>query len=143
MSDSVLSGIAELREQRRSLFGLVMTAFVFSLFVNILTLTGPLFMLQTYDRVLSSRSEPTLFALFVLMSFLFLVMGLIDWARGRLLTRMGARFQAGLDRRVFDAMLRRAVSEHRIDENTGSGQHVERSGGDEPFLRLAGFCRAV
>lgn len=125
MSDSVLSGIAELREQRRKLFGLFAVSFVFSLFVNVLTLTGPIFMLQTYDRVLSSRSEPTLLALFVLMSFLFLVMGLIDWARGRLLTRMGARFQAGLDRRVFDAMLRRAVREHRIDETTGSGQQLK------------------
>lgn len=125
MSVSVLSGIAELREQRRKLFNLLAVAFVFSLFVNLLTLTGPLFMLQTYDRVLSSRSEPTLLALFMLMSFLFLVMGLIDWARGRLLTRMGANFQAGLDRRVFDAMLRRAVSEHRIDENTGSGQQLK------------------
>ena len=125
MSDSVLSGIAELREQRRKLFGLFAVAFVFSLFVNLLTLTGPLFMLQTYDRVLSSRSEPTLLALFMLMGFLFLIMGLIDWARGRLLTRMGARFQAGLDRRVFEAMLRRSVSEHRIDENTGSGQQLK------------------
>lgn len=125
MSVSDLAGVAELRDQRRKLFGLFATAAVFSLFVNLLTLTGPLFMLQTYDRVLSSRSEPTLFALFVLMAFLFLVMGLIDWARSRLLTRMGANFQAGLDRRVFDAMLRRAVSEHRIDENTGSGQQLK------------------
>ena len=125
MSDSNLSGFAELREQRRKLYTLLWTAFVFSLFVNILTLTGPIFMLQTYDRVLSSRSEPTLMALFLLMAFLFVVMGLIDWARIRILTRMGASFQAGLDRRVFDAMLRRAVSDHRIDENTGSGQQLK------------------
>lgn len=125
MSDSNLSGIAELRDQRRKLYALLWTAFVFSLFVNILTLTGPIFMLQTYDRVLSSRSEPTLMALFLLMAFLFAVMGLIDWARNRLMTRMGASFQAGLDRRVFDAMLRRSVSDHRIDENTGSGQQLK------------------
>ena len=125
MSDSNLSGMAELREQRGKLYGLLWIAFVFSLFVNILTLTGPIFMLQTYDRVLASRSEPTLLALFLLMSFLFLVMGLIDWARSRILTRLGANFQAGLDRRVFDAILRRSVNDHRIDEVTGSGQQLK------------------
>ena len=43
----------------------------------------------------------------------------LDWARGRLLTRLGARFQARLDRRVFDAVLRHSVMDHEIDEKTG------------------------
>ncbi len=101
-------GQAELRDVRRENRGLLWSAGIFSIFVNLLMLTGPLFMLQIYDRVLGSRSEETLVALFALMAFLFLAMGILDWARGRLLARMGARFQASLDRRVFSAMLMKA-----------------------------------
>ncbi len=57
-------GQSELREARRESRGLLWTAAFFSIFVQLLMLTGPLFMLQTYDRVLGSRSEKTLVALF-------------------------------------------------------------------------------
>ncbi|MCP4780568.1 MAG: type I secretion system permease/ATPase, partial [Hyphomicrobium sp.] len=49
---------------------------VFSFVVNLLMLTGPLFMLQVYDRVLASRSVPTLIALTLLVAGLFTFMGL-------------------------------------------------------------------
>ncbi len=103
-----MAGQAELRDIRSKNRGLLWAAGIFSVFVNLLMLTGPLFMLQIYDRVLGSRSEETLLALFVLMAFLFLSMGVLDWARGRVLARMGARFQTQLDRRVFRAMLMKA-----------------------------------
>ena len=70
-------------------------------------LTGPIFMLQVYDRVLGSRSEATLVALFGLMTFMFLMMGVLDYVRGRVMTRIGARFQERLDRRVFTAAMRK------------------------------------
>ncbi|TYB82012.1 type I secretion system permease/ATPase [Maritimibacter fusiformis] len=111
-------GSQELRTHRGAVRGLFAAVALFSVFVNILMLTGPLFMLQVYDRVLGSRSEETLLALFILMAFLFAVMGVLDYARGRILARIGARFQAGLDRRVFCAMLRRDA-----DDPTGSGRH--------------------
>ena len=95
-----------LREGRR----LFLSVGVFSFFVNLLMLTGPIFMLQVYDRVLSSRSEATLVALVAIVTFLFLMMGILDYARGRVLARAGARFQARLDDRVFEAILRRSVS---------------------------------
>lgn len=101
-------GLNELRDARkasRSLFGSV---FVFSIFTNLLMLTGPIFMLQVYDRVLGSRSEETLAALFALVAFLYLMMGLLDYARGRVMARAGARFQTLLDGRVFSAVLRKA-----------------------------------
>ena len=81
---------------------------LFSAFVNLLMLTGPLFMLQIYDRVLTSRSEATLVALAAIVAFLFLMMGLLDHARARVLARAGARFQARLDGRVLGAILTRA-----------------------------------
>jgi len=107
-NSELAAGQAELRDIRSQNRGLLWAAGIFSIFVNLLMLTGPLFMLQIYDRVLGSRSEETLLALFVLMAFLFLAMGVLDWARGRVLARMGARFQAQLDRRVFSAMLTKA-----------------------------------
>ena len=80
----------------------------FSAFVNLLMLTGPVFMLQVYDRVLSSRSEATLVALIGIVAFLFLAMGLLDHFRARVLARAGARFQARMDPRVLGAILTRA-----------------------------------
>lgn len=103
-------GESELRAARRESRGLFWAAGLFSVFVNVLMLTGPIYMLQVYDRVLGSRSVATLIALTILMGFLFLMMGLLDYARGRVLARIGAKFQARLDRRVFSAVLRREAS---------------------------------
>ena len=104
------SGKEEVTQVRSQMNGLLTMAFVFSVFVNLLMLTGPLYMLQVYDRVLGSRSEETLIALSVLVTFLFLMMGVLDHARGRVMARVGARFQSALDGRVFSAHLRRAAA---------------------------------
>ena len=103
------NGSAELSEAIRKGRGLFMSVFFFSIFVNLLMLTGPIFMLQVYDRVLGSRSEATLVALVVLVAVLYLIMGILDHARGRILARSGAKFQASMDRRVFEAVLKRSV----------------------------------
>ncbi len=87
-------------------------AFLFSIFVNLLMLTGPLFMLQVYDRVLGSRSFETLTALFILVALLYLLMAMLDYARGRIVARFGARFQSELDERVFNATLLQSVHPH-------------------------------
>jgi ATP-binding cassette subfamily C protein len=100
-------GEAELAAARADSRGLLWAVMLFSVFVNLLMLTGPLYMLQVYDRVLGSRSEPTLVALSALVVFLFLMMGVLDHARSRLTARIGARFQDRLDRRVFAAAMRR------------------------------------
>ena len=103
------AGQAELTEIRRRSNGLLVMVFLFSMAVNALMLTGPLYMLQVYDRVLGSRSEETLLALSGLVTFLFLMMGVLDHVRGRVMARVGARFQSALDGRVFQAHLRRAA----------------------------------
>lgn len=82
---------------------------LFSFFANLLMLTGPLYMLQVYDRVLGSRSVETLIALTLLVAFLYGTMGVLDYARGRIMGRAGARFQSTLDQRVFDAVIRRSA----------------------------------
>ncbi|MGF6860749.1 ATP-binding cassette subfamily C protein [Rhodobacteraceae bacterium MBR-64] len=99
-------GSAELRAARAEGGRLFAAVFLFSIFVNLLMLTGPVFMLQVYDRVISSRSEETLVALFALVAFLYLAYGLLDHARGRVMARIAARFQDRLDQRVFAAAMR-------------------------------------
>ena len=112
-------GLEELRQARKESRGLYWAVGIFSFFVNMLMLTGPIFMLQVYDRVLGSRSEETLFALALLVAFLFGMMGLLDFARGRVMARVGARFQARLDYRVFDAVQRRASVGPSAQAQTG------------------------
>ena len=105
---AVNGGAAEIRSALAESRRLFVSIGLFSVFVNLLMLTGPLFMLQIYDRVLTSRSEATLVALIGIVAFLFLMMGLLDHARARVLARAGARFQARLDSRVLGAILTRA-----------------------------------
>ena len=105
----VQRGLAEVRKARRSLNGALAAVALFSVFVNLLMLTGPLFMLQVYDRVLASHSEATLAALFGLIVFLFGTMAVLDLARTRVMSRVAAQLQTALQARVFDAGLRRAA----------------------------------
>ena len=76
---------------------------------SVLMLTGSFFMLEVYDRVLPSRSIPTLVALAVLAVILFAGQGLIELIRSRLLIRIGGALDEALCRRVYDAMVRLPV----------------------------------
>lgn len=96
---SAVQGARELRSARRESAGLVLATVAFSALVNALMLTGPLYMLQVYDRVLGSGSEATLVSLSALVIFLFLVMGVLEYARSKVMAIVGARFQERLDRR--------------------------------------------
>ena len=62
--------------------------FLYSMAINILIMAGPLFMLQVYDRVLPSKSVPTLTGLFVLVIVLFLFLALFEYIRSRIVTIM-------------------------------------------------------
>ena len=74
---------------------LLVAAGVLSLFVNLLMLTGPLYMLQVYDRVLGSRSYETLAVITLLTLALFVGMAVLDFARGALLSRSAAEIGCG------------------------------------------------
>mgnify|MGYP000350827317 FL=1 len=121
MSDELTArGRAELikaRSESRTLYWMVG---LFSFFVNMLMLTGPLYMLNVYDRVLGSRSLETLIALSVLVAFLYGCMGILDFVRGRVMGRVGARFQAQMDRRVFSAVLK-ATTLNRAPREAATG----------------------
>ncbi len=74
----------------------------FSFFVNLLMLTGPLYMLQIYDRVLSSRSYETLAVITLLTVVLFAAMAALDFVRGALLSRAASAFEEKLRQLTFD-----------------------------------------
>ncbi|SNT72958.1 type I secretion system permease/ATPase [Paracoccus seriniphilus] len=114
-------GDKELRRARAAGLHLFIAVGLFSAIVNLLMLTGPLFMLQVYDRVLGSRSVETLTALFVLVVFLFLMMGVVDLARNRVTQRIAARFQDRMEGRVFTAALREGAISGDESAATASG----------------------
>ncbi len=79
---------------------------LFSGMSNLLMLTGALFMLEVYDRVLPSRSIPTLVALLILVAGLYAAQGMIDTIRSRILVRVGTSLDEALSLRVYNAIVR-------------------------------------
>ncbi len=79
---------------------------VMSCMINLLYLTGSIFMLEVYDRVLPSRSVPTLLGLIVLAGGLYIAQGVLDLIRGRILGRIGTSLDEALNKRVFDTVVR-------------------------------------
>ena len=74
-----------------------------SFFTNSLMLAPTIYMLQVYDRVLTSQNELTLVAVSLITLFLFGVIGCAEWLRSRVLVRAGMRFDEHLSTRVFNA----------------------------------------
>jgi PrtD family type I secretion system ABC transporter len=82
----------------------------FSLVINLLMLAGPLFMLQVYDRVLTSGSIPTLVALSVMTAGLYAIIGVLELVRTRVIVRIGVEIDRRLGDRIFQAALRRSLA---------------------------------
>nr|WP_298249716.1 type I secretion system permease/ATPase [uncultured Halomonas sp.] len=81
----------------------------FSMFVNLLMLVPPMYMLQVYDRVLTTQSGETLLMLTLVVVFLFMVMGGLELVRSRILVRVGNRLDTTINSRLYSAMFRRSV----------------------------------
>lgn len=95
-----------------------MTGF-FSLFINVLMFIGPIYMLQVYDRVLTSRNQATLVALTVIAIGLLLVYGLLEFTRSRLLVRIGVKFDLLLSKKLFKAIFTMAARGNGNANNQG------------------------
>jgi PrtD family type I secretion system ABC transporter len=87
---------------RRAFYAIAM----FSGMSNLLMLTSAIFMLEVYDRVLPSRSVPTLIALLLLATGMYTAQGVIDMIRSRILVRVGRSLDEALSSRVYDAIVR-------------------------------------
>jgi PrtD family type I secretion system ABC transporter len=86
------------------------TAAIFSLAINVLYLAGPLFMLQVYDRVISSGSEVTLVMLTIALLIAFLALAGLDAVRARVLTRASIRLDQTIAARVMTAIIDRSAT---------------------------------
>jgi PrtD family type I secretion system ABC transporter len=96
-SDPVAAG---LRESARRMVGIA----VFSGVINVLMLSGSLYMLQVYDRVIPSRNTATLFGLSLMVLFAYVVQGYFDALRARMLCRVATLFDAGLQQSIHTAL---------------------------------------
>src|ERR1700748_951664 len=97
---------SELGEALRACRGAFIGVFMMSCIINLLYLTGSIFMLEVYDRVLPSRSVPTLVGLVVIAAGLYMAQGFLDLLRGRILGRVGTALDEALNARVFDIVVR-------------------------------------
>ena len=95
-----------LRECRRAFRSVAL----FSGMVNLLMLAGPLYMLQVYDRVLSSRSVPTLIALSIFLVGAYAFQGVLDLIRSRVVVRSAAVLDQRLALAVHSAVIRLSVA---------------------------------
>src|SRR5450631_4528226 len=93
---------SELGDALRACRGAFVGVGVMSCMINVLYLTGSLFMLEVYDRVLPSRSVPTLLGLCSIAALLYFFQGFLDVVRSRILLRVGS----ALTPRVFDLIAR-------------------------------------
>lgn len=85
-------------------------AMAFGFLVNALMFAGPLYMLNVYDRVLGSRSVPTLVTLTILIGFLYACMTVLDMSRSQIMGRIAARFQATHETAAFRRQITGAPS---------------------------------
>ena len=97
---------SELGEALRACRNAFIGVGLMSCMINLLYLTGSIFMLEIYDRVLPSRSVPTLVALVALAGGLYVAQGVLDLIRGRILVRIGTALDEALSGRVFETVVR-------------------------------------
>jgi ATP-binding cassette subfamily C protein len=97
---------SELGDALRACRGAFIGVGVMSCMINLLYLTGSIFMLEVYDRVLPSRSIPTLVGLVILAGGLYVAQGILDLIRGRVLVRIGTALDEALNARVFETVVR-------------------------------------
>ncbi|MDZ4867792.1 MAG: type I secretion system permease/ATPase [Alphaproteobacteria bacterium] len=92
---------------------------VFSLFINLTMLNGPLFMLQVYDRVLSSQSKETLLFLTLLAAGVLIFQSLMEIVRSNLLIRAGAQLDSELQSQTFGLSFDGKTAEHQTSSAQG------------------------
>ena len=103
---AAVPGRSELGEALRSCRNAFIGVGIMSCMINILYLTGSVFMLEVYDRVIPSRSVPTLVGLVILCGGLYVAQGILDMLRSRILGRIGTSLDEALNARVFETIVR-------------------------------------
>jgi len=107
----------ELRETLYSARYIFFAIAIFSFFLNLLMLVAPFYMLQIYDRVLTSQSKDTLYVLTVLAVGLIAISATLEFVRSRVLVRLGARLDRHMTHDLFAALIQDRLA---TQQNTGS-----------------------
>jgi PrtD family type I secretion system ABC transporter len=118
----------------------VTIAVVFSFFINILALVSPIYMLQVYDRVLTSRNQLTLTFITLIVIFLFVVYAALEVLRTQVLVRAGIGFDTDMREKTF-----RAVLDSTLQRKGGDAQAFRDVDQVREFMTGAGliaFCDA-
>jgi PrtD family type I secretion system ABC transporter len=116
----------------------IVTAVVFSLFINLLALVSPIYMLQVYDRVLNSRSEMTLLFITIIAVLLFVVYSALEALRTGVLVRAGIRFDGDVRGPIFKTVLDATLS--RQGEGAQAFRDVDTVRGFMTGAGLIAFC---
>lgn len=107
-------------------------AFLFSMFVNILQLTFSIYMLQVYDKVLTSYNLSTLAVITIAAVIALVVLALLEWIRSRLLVRAGIEFDRKLSEPVLSMNLKSATTPQ-------GGEHAAQQGNMRDVQALRNF----
>ena len=99
----VFKDASELKDLIWSMRRIFFVAAAFSCVINVLMLAPSLYMMQVYDRVLTSQNEMTLLVITLLILGIFSLLGGLEWIRGQLLVRSSAQLDSKLADRVFTA----------------------------------------
>jgi ATP-binding cassette subfamily C protein EexD len=119
----------------------------FSMFINILMLVPAIYMLQVYDRVVTSGSETTLLMITLILVVMMVTLGALEWVRSRILVRISTRLSMQLNKRVFDVSFKQALysggvmsSAQPVQDLTGLRQFMTGNGlfafFDAPWIPL-------
>lgn len=138
---------SDLQRALQSTKGSFMSAGFFSMFINILMLVPVIYMLQVYDRVITSGSESTLLMVTLIMVFLLVAMGGLEWVRSKILVRVAAKLDQLLSKQVFSASFKQSLysggrnnSAQSIQDLTGVRQFMTGNGlfafFDAPWLPI-------
>src|SRR5690606_13768704 len=82
---------------------------VFSFFINLLMLVPSFYMLQVYDRVVTSGNTMTLLMLTLIMVFLLATMGGLEWVRSRILVRISSRLDGLLGDKLYNVSFKQSL----------------------------------
>ena len=98
---------------------------ILSFLSNLLMLSPTIYMLQVFDRVMTSQNELTLIAVSLITLFLFGVMACSEWLRSRVLVRAGMRFDEQLSTRVFNASFEAYLSQSSTSPSRAFGDLIQ------------------
>lgn len=126
----------DLQEALRLCKSSFVIAGVFSMFINLLMLAPSFYMMQTYNRVLSSGSHMTLTMLTLILLFLLVTQGGLEWVRSRVLVRTSSKLDSLLTDRMFDTSFKQSLYSGGTVSNA---QPLQDLNGIRQFMTGNGF----